>query len=79
MCSYGGSIALSPKPYIHQKIDLPEVKPYVIDYHMHYGRCRKCGKRYAASLPKSVIKDIFDSKTKSVIDSLTGFYKNAKR
>lgn len=78
-CSCGGPVAIAPKPYIHQKVDLPEIKPHVIDYHLHHGRCRKCGKRYAASLPKGVTGDTFGPKIKSVIAALTGFYKNSKR
>ena len=78
-CSCGGSVAVAPKPYIHQKVDLPEIKPHVINYHLHHGRCRKCGKRYAASLPKGVTSDTFGPKVKSVIAALTGFYKNSKR
>lgn len=78
-CSCGGSIALSSKPYIHQKVDLPDIKPHVINYHMHHGRCRKCGKRYTSTLPKGVTKDTFGPKIKAVIGALTGFYKNSKR
>ncbi|WP_243553103.1 IS66 family transposase, partial [Candidatus Cardinium sp. cBcalN2] len=79
VCSYGGHVVVSSKPYIHQKVDLPDIKPYVIDYHMHHGRCRKCGKRYSSALPKGVTRDTFGPKIKSVISSLTAFYKNSKR
>ncbi len=70
---------LSSKPYIHQKVDLPEIKPYVINYHVHHGRCRQCGKRYTAPLPPSVGSDTFGPRIKSVISALTGFYKNSKQ
>jgi len=78
-CSCVGSVALSGKPYIHQKIDLPDIKPHVINYHMHHGRCRRCGKRYSSILPKGVTSDTFGPKIKSVIAALTAFYKNSKR
>ncbi len=29
-CECGGKIAIYGKPYIHQKVDLPEIKPYVV-------------------------------------------------
>ena len=78
-CSCGGSLCIASNPYIHQKIDLPEIKPHVIDYRVQHGRCRRCGKRYTASLPKGVTPDTFVPKVKSVIAALTGFYKNSKR
>ncbi|MCT4697186.1 IS66 family transposase [Candidatus Cardinium sp. TP] len=78
-CTCGGPITPSSNPYIHQKVDLPDIQPYVINYHVHHGRCRQCGKRYAASLPQGVTGDTFGPKIKSVIAALTGFYKNSKR
>ncbi|GFY65212.1 IS66 family transposase [Trichonephila inaurata madagascariensis] len=39
------------KPYI-QKVDLPEIKPYVVEYQPEHGRCRKCGKEEAANYQK---------------------------
>jgi hypothetical protein len=78
-CSCGGDISLSSKPYIHQKVDLPEIKPYVINYHLHHGRCRQCGKHHTASLPQGVTPDTFGPRIKSVISAFTGFYKNSKQ
>jgi hypothetical protein len=78
-CFCGGTIAVSSKPYIHQKVDLPDIKPYVINYQMNHGRFRKCGKRYTASFPQGITKDTFGPKIKSVVSALTGFHKNSKR
>lgn len=78
-CECGGEIGLHSKPYIHQKIDIPEIKPHVKEYHLQKGRCRSCGKRRSASLPSGVTNDLFGPRTKSVIGSLTGFYKSSKR
>ncbi|WP_342265139.1 IS66 family transposase [Cardinium endosymbiont of Philonthus spinipes] len=78
-CSCGGHVSMAAKPYIHQKIDIPEIKPHVINYHVHHGRCRQCGKRHTASLPQGVTSDTFGPRIKSVISSLTGFYKNSKQ
>ena len=78
-CECGGAIGLLSKSYVHQKIDIPEIKPHVKEYHLEKGRCKSCGKRKAASLPEGVTNDLFGSNIKSVIGSLTGFYKNSKR
>ncbi len=29
-CKCGGGITICKEPYIHQKVDLPEIKPYVV-------------------------------------------------
>lgn len=78
-CSCGGSVSICSKPYMHQKVDLPDIKPHVINYHIHHGRCKRCGKRYSSILPKGVTADTFGPKIKSVIAAFTGFYKNSKR
>ena len=78
-CECGGEIAICEKPYIHQKVDLPEIKPYVVEYQLGHGRCRKCGKRRSSKLPEGVTSDTFGPRVKSVIAALSGFYKNSKR
>jgi hypothetical protein len=45
-CGCGGSMSIVGKPYIHQKIEIPEIKPIVTEYHVQHGRCRKCGKKW---------------------------------
>ncbi len=78
-CKCGGEIAISKEPYIHQKVDFPEIKPYVVEYQLEHGRCRKCGKRRSSKLPEGITADTFGPRVKSVIAALSGFYKNSKR
>lgn len=78
-CECGGEIVICEKPYIHQKVDLSEIKPYVVEYQLEHGRCRKCGKRRSSKLPEGVTSDTFGPRVKSVIAALSGFYKNSKR
>jgi hypothetical protein len=78
-CECGGEVAICEKPYIHQKVDLPEIKPYVVEYQLEHGRCRKCGKRKSSELPEGVTSDTFGPRVKSIIAALSGFYKNSKR
>lgn len=72
-CECGGEIAVSKEPYIHQKVDLPEIKPYVIEYQLEHGRCKRCGKRKSSKLPKEVTPDTFGPRIKSLITALSGF------
>ncbi|WP_353271593.1 IS66-like element ISWen3 family transposase [Wolbachia endosymbiont (group A) of Rhorus exstirpatorius] len=78
-CECGGEIAICEKPYIHQKVDLPEIKPYVVEYQLEHGRCRRCGKRRSSKLPEGVTPDTFGPRVKSIIAAFSGFYKNSKR
>lgn len=79
LCECGGVIAISNNCHVHQKIDLPEIKPIVTEYHMQRGRCRTCGKRKSSALPAGVGADLYGNRVKTVIGALTGFYKNSKR
>lgn len=78
-CECRGEIAICGKPYIHQKVDLPEIKPYVVEYQLEHGRCRRCGKRRSSKLPEGVTSDTFGPRVKSIIAAFSGFYKNSKR
>lgn len=78
-CKCGGEIVICEKPYVHQKVDLPEIKPYVVEYQLEHGRCKKCGKRKSSKLPEGVTSDTFGPRVKSAIAALSGFYKNSKR
>jgi transposase len=78
-CECGGIIAKSAKPYIHQKVDIPEIKPYVVEYQVEHGRCKRCGKRVSSDLPEGISRDTFGPKVKTIISALGGFYKNSKR
>jgi hypothetical protein len=42
------------RPYRHQIVDLPEIKPDVVEYRLHQLECEHCGARTRASLPAGV-------------------------
>ncbi|GFY79942.1 transposase, degenerate [Trichonephila inaurata madagascariensis] len=68
-----GSIAICKTVY-SPKVDLPEIKPYVVEYQLEHGRCRKCGKEEAANYRRCYIRYIW-TKVKSIIAAFSGFYK----
>ncbi|GFY65205.1 transposase, degenerate [Trichonephila inaurata madagascariensis] len=66
-CECGGKIAICKTVYIHlKKVDLPEIKPYVVEYQLEHGRCRKCGKRRSSKLPEGVTSDTFGPRVKPI-------------
>ena len=79
LCECGGKIQKSNKPYIHQKIDIPEIKPHVINYLLEHGQCIKYRKRKSAQLPKGVSRDTFGDRINTIIAALSGFFNNSKR
>ena len=78
-CECGGEFTIANKAYIHQQIDLPPIKPHVVEYRLAHGRCKRCGKRKSSSLPEGVSADKFGLRVKATVAALTGFYKNSKR
>ncbi|MGL9726098.1 MAG: hypothetical protein ACR5KV_05685 [Wolbachia sp.] len=42
---------------IHQKAELPEIKPIITEYRLQRGHCRICNKRITADLPEDVARD----------------------
>jgi transposase len=78
-CQCGGEIILDQKPYTHQKLELPVIKPIVTNYYLYHGRCQCCKKRYSAQLPEGINNDLLGPRAKTVVSALTGFFKNSKR
>lgn len=60
-------------------MDIPPIKPYVVRYHLAHGHCKKCGNIKSARLPAGVSHDTFGPRLKSILSTLTDFYKNSKR
>lgn len=46
------------KPIIHQVIDLPEIRPEVMEYRLELCRCMKCGKHVRGELPKEASRSM---------------------
>ncbi len=75
ICVCGGKVVLEDE-IIHQKAELPEIKPIVTEYRLQRGRCRVCNKRITANLPT---RDLLGPNAKTTISSLSGFFINSKR
>ncbi|WP_265037051.1 IS66 family transposase zinc-finger binding domain-containing protein [Wolbachia endosymbiont (group A) of Anomoia purmunda] len=76
MC--GGQVILE-EDTIHQKVELPEIKPIVTEYMLQKGYCKACKKRISASLPEGVGWNLLRPNAKAIISSFTGFFINSKR
>ncbi len=77
-CECGGKIVVAKQPEVQQKIEIPPIKPHYTNYILHKGKCRCCNKRYSGVLPKGVNQDMLGNNAKTIITTLTGFFKNSK-
>ena len=64
---------------IEEKVDIPPIKPYVIEYHRFHGRCVNCTRKVVAPLPAGVGKDLLGPHIKAIITAFNGFFHNSKR
>ncbi|UYC24007.1 MULTISPECIES: DUF6444 domain-containing protein [Wolbachia] len=70
ICVCGGQVILE-EDTIHQKVELPEIKPIVTEYRLQKG--------YSASLPEGVGWNLLRPNAEAIISSFTGFFINSKR
>ena len=68
-----------PAPQIHQVLDLPEIRPHVIDYECHELGCQWCGARTRAPLPPGVPQGAFGPRLMAVVALCTSRYHLSKR
>lgn len=78
-CNCGDEVEISEDYTKEQRIEIPPIKPEVIEYRRWQGRCRKCGKKAIASLPPEAGKDLLGPRAKAIIATLNGCYHNSKR
>ena len=67
------------EPLRHQTVDLPPVKPVVIEHVQHIRRCKQCGALVYAPLPDEIKRNIFGPGVLSLVGILTGMLNTSKR
>jgi len=67
------------EPLRHQTVDMPPIKPVVIEHVQHVRRCKKCGELVYAPLPDDVRRNIFGPGVLSIVGILTGMLNTSKR
>ena len=80
-CTCGGEDLeeCDEEPLRHQTVDIPEIKPVVIEHVQHVRRCRKCGELVYAPLPDEIKRNIFGPGVLAVVGILTGMLNTSKR
>lgn len=67
------------QPLRHQIVDIPPIKPEVIEYVQHICQCRTCGAFIYRPLPDDVKRRHFGPGVLSIVGILTGYINTSKR
>ena len=67
------------EPLRHQTVDIPPIKPVVIEHIQHVRKCKKCGELVYAPLPDDVRRNIFGPGVLSIVGILTRMLNTSKR
>ncbi len=81
MCTCGSTNLeeTNEKPLRHQIVDIPPIKPEVIEYVQHISRCKDCGALVYRPLPDDIRRQHFGAGVLAMIAILTGRLNTSKR
>lgn len=80
-CTCGGEDLeeCDEEPLRHQTVDIPPIKPIVIEHVQYVRRCKKCGALVYVPLPEAVKRAVFGPGVLSLVGVLTGMLNTSKR
>ena len=79
ICGWQDLEECDQEPLRHQTMEIPVIKPVVIEHVQHIRRCKKCGELVYARLPDEVRRNIFGPGVLSTVGVLTGMLNTSKR
>jgi transposase len=68
-----------PKPWRHQVMELPPVRPYITEYQRHRLRCPGCGITTCGELPAGIAPTCYGPRLASIVALCTGSDRMSKR
>ncbi len=66
-------------PYRHQVVDIPPIKPIVVEHRLHQLMCDNCGITTRAKLPSGVNPSGYETRVVALIAVLSGAYRHSQR
>jgi len=80
-CSCCGEILLGEDafPYRHQIVEIPPIKPIVIEHRLHQLVCNHCGTSTRAALPADVNPRGYGVRVVALVAVLSGLYRHSQR
>lgn len=68
-----------PTPERHQVVEIPDPRPVLTEYFIHWLRCLSCGHVTGGALPKGVTRSAFGPRLHALVALLSGCYLMTKR
>ena len=79
-CECGGHVTCDDvPPQRQQKVELPEIKPTVMEYQCYCGACERCGRQHWGEIPQGVPAGMLGPRAMAVVALLSGKYHLSKR
>lgn len=66
-------------PYRHQHIEIPPIKPIIIEHRLHQLECGECGKTTRAKLPFDDDVNHYGARVVAIVAVLSGLYRHSQR
>jgi transposase len=66
-------------PYRHQVVDIPPIKPIVVEHRLHQLVCEICGASTRAFLPLGVNPSGYETRVVALVAVLSGAYRHSQR
>jgi len=76
---FDGSEERVGDPLIHQKWEIPPIRPLILQYELYRLRCPCCGKPRLAELPEGVSRSAFGPRIEAHIATLAGVFRLSRR
>ena len=67
------------KPHRHQLLEIPPIKPIIIEHRLHQLECLSCGKSTRAKLPEDVEANHYGIRVVALVAVLSGLYRHSQR
>ena len=68
-----------PNPYRHQVVEIPPIKPIIVEHRLHQLACQECGTLNRATLPINVNPSGYGATVVAVVSVLSGLYRHSQR
>ncbi|MEH1982700.1 MAG: IS66 family transposase [Nostoc sp.] len=66
-------------PIRHQYVEIPPIKPIIIEHRLHQLECVECGKSTRAKLPADVEPNHYGTRVVALVAVLSGLYRHSQR
>lgn len=66
-------------PYRHQIVEIPPIKPIIVEHRLHQLVCDNCGTSTRAALPKDVNPSGYGMRVVALVAVLSGLYRHSQR